>query len=88
MSRLSVAVWLGYSNTTRVPIRRPSSTRPRTSLPDDSKCTPMAASPLTWKSMGRSPKSSPPGNGMCTHPQRASRTPSTTTEARIRSISS
>ena len=38
--------------------------------------------------MGRSPKSSPPGSGMRTDPQRASSIPSTTTEARIFSNSS
>jgi hypothetical protein len=88
MSRLSVAVWLGYSSTTVVPTSRPPSTCPRTSPWEDSKRAPMAVSPLTWKSMGRSPKSSPPGSGIRTSPQRASRSPSTTTEARMRSTSS
>ena len=88
MSRLSVAVWLGYSSTTRVPTRRPPGTVPRTSPWDDSKRAPMAPRPVRWKSIGRSPKSSPPGSGTRTEPQRASRRPRTTTEARIRSNSS
>ena len=88
MSRLSVAVWLGYSRTTRVPTRRPPGTVPRTSPWDDSKRAPMAVRPVRWKSIGRSPKSSPPGSGTRTDPQRARRSPRTTTEARIRSNSS
>ena len=88
INRLSVAVWLGYSSTTRVPTSRPPGTVPRTFPCEDSKRAPIAVSPLTWKSMGRSPKSSPPGNGMRTVPQRASNRPSTTTEARMRSTSS
>ena len=46
MSRLSVAVWLGYSRTTRVPTRRPPGTVPRTSPWDDSKRAPMALRPV------------------------------------------
>ena len=88
MSRLSVAVWLGYSSTTRVPTSRPPGTVPSTSPWEDSKRAPMAPSPLMWKSMGRSPKSSPPGSGMRTVPQRARRSPRTTTDARMRSKSS
>ena len=88
MSRLSVAVWLGYSRTTLVPTSRPPGTVPRTSPCDDSKRAPMALRPLRWKSIGRSPKSSPPGSGTRTEPQRASRRPRTTTEARIFSKSS
>ena len=48
---------------------------PRTSPWDDSKRAPMAVRPLRWKSMGRSPKSSPPGIGTRTEPQRARRRP-------------
>ena len=47
------------------PAGRPG-TVPRTSPWEDSKRAPMALSPLTWKSMGRSPKSSPPGSGIRT----------------------
>ena len=39
-------------------------------------------------SMGRGPKSSPPGNDTLAQPQRVSSGPSTTTEARIFSTSS
>ena len=88
ISRLSVAVWLGYSSTTRVPTRRPPGTVPRTSPCEDSKRAPIAVNPFRWKSMGRSPKSSPPGSGMRTDPHRASSIPRTTTEARIFSNSS
>ena len=88
ISRLSVAVWLGYSRTTRAPTRRPPGTVPRTSPCEDSKRAPIAVSPLMWKSIGRSPKSSPPGSGMRTVPQRAISRPNTTTDARIFSKSS
>ena len=88
MSRLSVAVWLGYSRTTRVPTNRPPGTVPRTSPWEDSKRAPMAPRPLRWKSIGRSPKSSPPGSGMRTVPHRARSSPRTTTDARMRSNSS
>ena len=88
ISRLSVAVWLGYSRTTRVPTSRPPGTVPRTSPCEDSKRAPIALSPLMWKSMGRSPKSSPPGSGIRTAPQRARSRPRTTTDARMRSNSS
>ena len=88
MSRLSVAVWLGYSSTTRVPTSRPPGTVPRTSPWEDSKRAPMALRPLMWKSIGRAPKSSPPGRGTRTAPQRARRRPRTTTDARMRMKSS
>ncbi len=91
MSTLSVAVWLGYSNTTRWPTSLPSG--PPGTRPSMLPCTvwntaPSVDRPCRWMSIGRFPKSSPPGSDTLARPERASNGPSTTTEARIFSTSS
>ena len=65
MRTLSVAVWLGYSKTIRWPTSRPS--RPPGTRPSMLPCTvwntaPNVERPWRWMSMGRLPKSSPPGS--------------------------
>ena len=91
MRTLSVAVWLGYSKTIRWPTSRPPA--PPGTVPSMLPCTvsntaPSVDRPWRWMSMGRFPKSSPPGSDTLARPVRASNGPSTTTEARIFSTSS
>ena len=90
---LSVPVWLGYSRTTRVPTSRGTeatvdSTRASTYPWADSNDAPRDSRARRCMSMGRGPKSSPPGSETRAQPQRVSRGPRTTTEARIFSTSS
>ncbi len=93
ISTLSVPVWLGYSSTTRVPTSRGTeatveSTRPTTLPWEEVNSAPSDSSACRCMSMGRGPKSSPPGIETVARPIRASRGPRTTTEARIFSTSS
>jgi hypothetical protein len=93
ISTLSVPVWLGYSRTTRSPTSRGTpptvdSTLASTLPWDDANTAPIVSSACTCISMGRGPKSSPPGIGTVAHPWRVSSGPSTTTEARILSTRS
>ena len=93
MSTLSVPVWLGYSSTTRLPTSRGDPptlevTRPSTLPWDVVNSAPMVSSARRCMSMGRGPKSSPPGIETRAQPQRVNRGPRTTTEARICSTSS
>ena len=93
MSTLSVPVWLGYSSTTRFPTSRGApatdeATRPSTLPWDEVNSAPRDSRACRCMSMGRGPKSSPPGMDTRAQPQRASSGPRTTTEARICSTSS
>ena len=93
ISTLSVPVWLGYSRTTRLPTSRGTpptvdSTRPSTFPCEEVNSAPMASRARRCMSMGRGPKSSPPGIDTWAQPHRVRSGPSTTTDARIFSTSS
>ena len=80
MTRFSVAPTLGNSSSTLVPSRFGARA---TMLPwTTSSSAPSSPRPRTCMSMGRGPRSSPPGRATLASPQRASMGPSTMTEAR------
>ena len=86
VTMFSVAPTLGKANVTSAPCRRSAvaSSSPWLNL----NVAPIASRPATCMSIGRAPKSSPPGIDRRTRPQRVSSGPSTLIDARIRSTSS
>ena len=86
VTMFSVAPTLGNPNVTSAPCRRSAiaSTSPWLNL----NSAPIASSPATCMSIGRAPKSSPPGIDRRTRPHRVSSGPSTLIDARMRSTSS
>ena len=86
VTMFSVAPTLGKPNVTSAPCRRSAvaSSSPWLNL----NSAPIASSPAMCMSIGRAPKSSPPGIDRRTRPQRVSSGPSTLTDARMRSTSS
>ncbi len=83
INKFSVAPTEGNSKNTSDPINR--SARPFISPCSCEKVAPSCSSPFKCISMGRDPKSSPPGIATRARPILASNGPSTTIEARIRS---
>ena len=86
IKRFSVAPTLGYSRMTRAPSRR--SARPSMYPWLAVKVAPSSFRARRCMSIGRWPKSSPPGTDTRASPNRARSGPSTTMEARMRSTSS
>ena len=86
VTMFSVAPTLGNENAMSAPCSRSAvaCTSPWANLND----APIASRPATCMSIGRAPKSSPPGIDRRTSPQRVSSGPSTLIDARIRSTSS
>ena len=83
VSKFSVAPTLGKRSTISVPRNRDAVAR--TSLGVRSKVAPIRVSPSTCRSIGREPKSSPPGRPSTTEPYRVRSGPSRLIEARMRS---
>ena len=82
----SVAPTLGNSNSMSAPCNRAH----RPTIPSDvtSNVAPIASSPRKCMSIGRPPKSSPPGSAISTSPKRDSSGPTKLTEALMRSANS
>ncbi len=83
MRMFSVAPTLGNSSVTGAPLK--PSAQPRTYPCSSSNVAPSASSPDRCMSIGREPKSSPPGSATRASPHRASNGPSTPIDARMRS---
>ena len=81
--RFSVAPTEGIGSRMSAP-RKPCGAVAWIVPPSSSTMALMARSPAIWKSMPRKPIASPPGSGRRASPQRASRAPSRSTEARMR----
>ena len=82
----SVAPTLGKSKSISAPCNRDA--RPMMPSAVTSNVAPIASSPRRCMSMGRPPKSSPPGNAISISPHRPSNGPTKLTDARMRSASS
>ena len=87
ISAFSVAPTLGNSRTIRAPMQRRSAVGLDVAV-RRSNAAPSCSRPRRCMSIGRGPKSSPPGSDTRARPSRASSGPSTTIDARIRSTSS
>ena len=88
ISRLSVAVWLGYSSTTRVPTRRPPSHAAPHLAVGRLEAGAHGGQPVEVEVDRPVPEVVAAGQRHPHPPQRARSSPSTTTEARMRSTSS